>query len=295
LSNHTHYSPTDPDAKISTKPGKSRQLNYNGQIGVDTSNHVITGATADFADKRDSQCLEKLTEQMIENLANNHITMNELLADTGYSSGEVLQYLEEKGINGWIPNFGQYKPEREGFIFNEEENRYECQRGNRAILPYKNTRTDRKHRMMIYRSSEKDCKNCPLRAECCGQKSKFKKISHSEYYEQYDRQHKKLTENERYAKKMVRKRSSTVEPVLGTLLNFGGMKKVYTRGIKQAQKHVLMASLCYNLKKMMKSRPIKLQVQVNYLQITKQMGENILFYISNLIRLIFLQFKLQYF
>ena len=27
LSNHTHYSPTDPDAKISTKPGKARQLN----------------------------------------------------------------------------------------------------------------------------------------------------------------------------------------------------------------------------------------------------------------------------
>src|SRR5690606_2559913 len=30
LSNHTHYSPTDPEAKISTKPGKHRQLNYAG-------------------------------------------------------------------------------------------------------------------------------------------------------------------------------------------------------------------------------------------------------------------------
>src|SRR5690554_6913370 len=35
LSNHTHYSPTDPDAKISTKPGKPRQLNYAGQLAVD--------------------------------------------------------------------------------------------------------------------------------------------------------------------------------------------------------------------------------------------------------------------
>jgi len=35
LSNHTHYSPTDPDAKISTKPGKPRQLNYAGQLSVD--------------------------------------------------------------------------------------------------------------------------------------------------------------------------------------------------------------------------------------------------------------------
>jgi len=86
---------------------------------------------------------------------------------------------------------------------------------------------------MIYRSSEKDCKNCPLKIECCGEKSYFKKLSHSEYYLQYQRQHNKLIKNERYAKRMSRLRSSTVEPVLGTLLNFMGMKKIYARGIEQ--------------------------------------------------------------
>ena len=40
LSNHTHYSATDPDAKISTKPGKPRQLNYAGQLAVDDAHHV---------------------------------------------------------------------------------------------------------------------------------------------------------------------------------------------------------------------------------------------------------------
>ncbi len=40
LSNHTHYSPTDPDAKISVKPGKARQLNYSAQLSVDDANHV---------------------------------------------------------------------------------------------------------------------------------------------------------------------------------------------------------------------------------------------------------------
>jgi hypothetical protein len=48
---------------------------------------------------------------------------------------------------------------------------------------------------------------------------------------------------------MVRTRSKTVEPVLGTLINFTNMKRVNTRGIKNANKHVLMASLTYNLKK----------------------------------------------
>lgn len=61
--------------------------------------------------------------------------------------------------------------------------------------------------------------------------------------------HQKLTHNEKYAKKMVRVRSKTVEPVIGTLVNFTNMKRVNTWGIKNANKHVLMESLTYNLKK----------------------------------------------
>ncbi|MDR1761950.1 MAG: transposase [Bacteroidales bacterium] len=188
LSNHTHYSTTDPDARISTKPGKPRNMNYFGQLSVDTSNHVITGACADFADKRDSQCLEKLCEQTLDNLRENEIKMNELLADTGYSSESV-------------------------------------------------------------------CKNCEHRTRCCGEKTKFKRIERSEHHALYMQMHNKLAENERYAQRMRRLRRSTVEPVLGTLINFLGMKKVNTRGIAQAEKYVLMAVLCYNLKKLLKFKP----------------------------------------
>jgi len=273
LSNVTHYSPTDPDARISTKPGKSRNLNFFGQLSVDTSHHVITGACADFADKRDSQCLEKLCEQTLENLHENDIKILELLADTGYSSGTVLQYLEQKNINAWIPNFGQFIPERKGFIYNKELNQYECQRGNRAILPFKNARTDSKgYTRHIYRSNESVCKNCPHKTECCGEKTKFKKIEQSEHYDIYMKNHEKRIKNERYATRMSRLRSATVEPVLGTLINFLGMKRVNARGIAAAEKHVLMASLCYNLKKLLKFKPrnieavtIKMQARIENL------------------------------
>jgi hypothetical protein len=50
---------------------------------------------------------------------------------------------------------------------------------------------------------------------------------------------------------MKKVRQSTVEPVLGTLINFLGLKRVNTRGIEQANKHVLMACIAYNLKKYM--------------------------------------------
>jgi transposase len=279
LSNATHYSPTDPDSRISTKPGKPRNLNYFGQLSVDTSHHVITGATADFADKRDSQCLEKLCEQTLENLQENEITMDELLADTGYSSGTALQYLEQKAINAWIPNFGQFVSERAGFIYNKALNQYECQRGNRALLPFKNARTDRKgYTRHIYRSNESVCKNCEHKIACCGEKTKFKKIEQSEHYDLYMKNHEKRIKNERYATRMSRLRSATVEPVLGTLINFSGMKRVNARGIAGAEKHVLMASLCYNLKKMLKFKPRNIEsaairMQANIEKFTKKKSD----------------------
>ena len=255
VSNHTHYSPTDSDARVSVKPGKARQLNYFGQIAVDDAHHVITGACADFADKRDSQCIEKIVELTEGNLNENGIELEELLADGGYSSGEALAYLHKKDIDAYIPNFGQYKPEREGFIFNKELHQYECikEGGNQAKLLFKGEKTDSKgYTKRSYRSSESDCKNCPLREQCCGRTTKYKKIDDSIHKEHYDRMHQKLTQNPYYAKKMVRVRSKTVEPVIGTLVNFTNMKRVNTRGIKQANKHVLMAAMTYNLKKYLK-------------------------------------------
>jgi len=251
LSNHTHYSPTDPDARISVKPGKARQLNYSGQIAVDDAHHVITGALADFADKRDSQSLAEILEQTITNLKEENIEAEQITADTGYSSGEALRLIEEKNIDAYIPNFGQYKNTREGFIYNKEKDQYECTRGNKAILPFKKITTDRKgYTKKTYRSSEKDCGKCPLRETCCGKSTKFKKIDDSIHKPLYDKMHEKM--KTLYAKRILRIRSSTVEPVLGTLINFLNMKRVNTRGIQQANKHVLMAALTYNLKKYLK-------------------------------------------
>lgn len=51
---------------------------------------------------------------------------------------------------------------------------------------------------------------------------------------------------------MIRKRAATVEPVLGTLLLFTAMKKVYTRGIGLATKYVLMAATAYNIRKLLR-------------------------------------------
>jgi transposase len=262
VSNHTHYSTTDADARISVKPGKPRQLNYLAQVAVDTAHHVITHIQSDYASKKDSQCLPSLLKNTIDNLQQNDLTVDEVLADAGYSSGEALQALEDHNITGYIPNFGQYKPSRKGFTYDRENDRYTCSRG--IHLPFKKIQTTSLgYQMKVYRSSSKDCGHCPLRSTCIG-KSDFKKIDDSVDKPLYDRMHARLQTHK--AKRMKKLRSSTVEPVLGTMVNYLNLRRVNTRGIKQANKCMLMAAIAYNLKKLMKWTAKNVQADAKAMQ-----------------------------
>ena len=120
-------------------------------------------------------------------------------------------------------------------------------------MPFKRILTDSKgYRKKSYRSSERACSDCPLRAECCGKVTKFKKIEDSIHKPLYDEMHEKLRRDPNYTRFLTKRRSSRVEPVLGTLINHHNMKRINSRGMSQANKHVLMAALTYNLKKYLK-------------------------------------------
>ncbi|MCI0617991.1 IS1182 family transposase [bacterium] len=260
LSNHTHYSTTDKDARIAVKPGKPRQFNYLAQTCVDTEHHVITHIEAYHADKKDSQCLPAIIQGLKENLNSEGLIVEQLVADTGYSSGQSLKTLEENNITGYIPNFGQYKHEREGFTYHKEGDYYTCLQNKK--LAFKKIKDNNGYAMKEYRSSRTDCGPCPLRASCIG-KSFEKRIRETLDKPYYDRMHERLKTS--YAKKMKKLRQSTVEPVLGTLINFLAMKRVNTRGIQLANKCMLMAAIAYNLKKMLKfktNRPVAARMQM---------------------------------
>jgi hypothetical protein len=247
VSNHTHYSTTDRDARVSVKPGKPRQLNYSMQTAVDMSSHVITNVEAHLADRRDSECLSQILHNTINNLREHDLQVEEIAADTGYSSSKALQACVDSNITAYIPNFGQYKPFREGFVFDSEHNRYTCE-AKGVHLPYKKTYGDKKgYYRKQYRSSAKDCAQCPLRTTCIGGRADYKKIEDTVDKHLYDEMHARLKTP--YARRMKKLRQATVEPVLGTLINFMGIRRIWTRGLKNANKFMLGAAVAYNLKK----------------------------------------------
>jgi hypothetical protein len=219
----------------------------------------------------------------LTNLEQNQIQLEQMAADAGYSSGESLAFCEQNNIDAYIPNFGQYKAEREGFEYNKAENYYQCTKsgGNKSKLLYKGERTDSKgYSKKTYRSSETACKDCPLRVQCCGATTKFKKLDDSIDKPYYDRMHQKLSSNPGYAKKMSKIRSRTVEPVLGTLINFLNMRRLNSRGMASANKHVLLSAMCYNLKKLLKFHRQKVKIVAKSLQNPSLIVGELLFYLK---------------
>ena len=244
--NKTLYSPTDPDARISVKPGKARKLDYLSQPSVDTAHHVITDIRAYHADGKDNQQLPDIVKRLQRRLWKEGLLWEDCVADTGYSSGENYAFLEGRNLKSLIPPHGTYKGGPLGFTYVEGPDHYLYPKGK--VIPFRKTFLDHRTgtKKKAYRASSKICKGCPLRAKCLG-KVNEKQFSVTYYRAEYERNMERVESREgRYMKG---KRQSTVEPVFGTLTQFMGLRKVDTIGLAQANKCMHLSAIAYNLKK----------------------------------------------
>ncbi len=249
-SNKTHYSPTDPDARISVKPGKARKLNYLSQLSVDTGHHVITDIKAYHADGKDNQQLPDIVKRVKRRLWQQGLYWENCVADTGYSSGENYAFLEHQAIKSFIPPHGTFKGGPDGFTYVEEQDHYLCPEGK--IIPFTKEFNDYRTgtRKKEYRARKHVCMDCPIRSSCLGKSAQEKKFSVTYYRAEYQRNIARVESPQgRYMKG---KRQSTVEPVFGTLTQFMGLRKVNTIGLKQANKCMQLSAIAYNLKKYLK-------------------------------------------
>ncbi len=249
-SNKTHYSPTDPDARISVKPGKARKLNYLSQLSVDTAHHVITDIAAYHADKKDNQYLQDIVQRTQSRLWKQGLVWQNCIADAGYSSGENYAFLERRNLKSFIPPHGTYKGGPAGFKYDKKDDHYICPQGK--IIPFTKVFIEKKSntKKKEYRASKKVCIDCPLRSSCLGKSAQEKRLTVTYYRPEYERNKKRV--NSKQGRYMKSKRQSTVEPVFGTLTQFMGLRKINTIGIQQANKVMLLAAIAYNLKKYLK-------------------------------------------
>ncbi len=219
------------------------------QLSVDTAHHVITDIKAYHADKKDNQYLQDITNRLKNRFHNQGLLWQNLIADTGYSSGENYAFLEQQGLESFIPPHGTYKGGPEGFIYIKEHDHWMCSQNK--IIPFTKVFYEghNKNKKKEYRASKYVCIDCPIRSQCL-KKSQEKRITITFYNKEYQRNNKRV--NSKKGKYMKAKRQSTVEPVFGTLTQYMGLRKINTIGIQQANKVMHLSAMAYNLKKYLK-------------------------------------------
>jgi len=179
------------------------------------------------------------------------IKPNRLAADTAYGSGANLNWLvKDKKIAPHIPVIDKSKREdgtfsRDDFMFDKERNVYTCPAGKTLTTTGKLVNDGE---TLLYLASTRDCRNCPLKAQCCP-KTPFRRIPRSIYEEARDVA-RTLAKTEAFERsRHDRKRVEMLFAHLKRILRLGRLR---LRGPRGAQFEFTLAAIAQNLRRLAK-------------------------------------------
>jgi len=247
---------TDRDANH-MKSGGSKDIRpgYNCQAAVTESGIIVAGEAV--TEPNDRNELQPAIEQAESNTQEK---IKEVAADCGYGSYANYEYLEQRGIDGYVPdsNFQQYKSGE----YQKEENRYHytnftydaasdsyvCPEGKR--LAYWKTRTknteSRQWNHKVYRGRE--CGACQKRSLCT--KAKVRELLIDIREPLLQKMREKLISDEGRRKYFMRQ--YIIEPVFGHLKFNVGYRNFLLRGLEKVRAEFKLMCIGWNLKKMLK-------------------------------------------
>jgi len=223
---------------------------YNGQIAVE-ENGVIVAATLNN-NPADYAALKELVEQVEVNAGT---CPTEVIADSGFSSYENLSYLEEKEVEGYMPDQKMesirkgtcQNPEfqKSRFTYEEGTDSYLCPMGK--VLPYKGSMSRKgKPTIRIYRCM--DCPRCKRRGECTKAAYRTVILDPREYL--MEKMRNRLASPK--GRRIYGKRKYMVEPVFGDMKHNRNMRGMLLRGKLKATGEFLLMCIAHNLRKIAK-------------------------------------------
>ncbi|MHB1417687.1 MAG: transposase, partial [Chloroflexota bacterium] len=191
LSNATHVSRTDPEARLVSRPGRGPMLAYSAEVWTDARAGVITHADAFPATTPEHatamQALERQRARFGLGLAS-------VSYDKGCGEGRLYRQLDEAGIVGFIPHqryanttSGPGLYELEDFAYDAERDVYVCP-GGYELKRRPRLRVNWPSASRVWQARPGDCGDCPLRARCTKAKG-YRTLQvgiYQPYYEQMD-------------------------------------------------------------------------------------------------------------
>lgn len=247
---------TDTEASFMHR-GSTSIPAYNAQLAV-TEDQLIVYAdvTSEPVDvnqtKRAIEGIEDATKEKPE----------KLVADTGYGGGENLRFLEEKNIDGYIPEEGErhigskkrqkareHLFAKEVFTYNTQEDKYTCPQGE-TLRPVARSQFKGKYskrEVTTYRAERGVCKQCPLRERCTSGVGLGRAITRDGYEEYRERMREKIKTTA--GKTIYGKRKCIVEPVFGQIKTRSGFHQFLLRGLEKVKLEWKIAATAHNLLK----------------------------------------------
>jgi hypothetical protein len=247
-------STTDPDSTYATKGGPAR-LGYYDNYLVDNSSCIIVGVQATPARlSQESVAARDMIERYRE--CYGHLPQT-LAADTTYGNGELLQWLDERGIAAYIrvkenPNGPTDLYGIDQFTYVPEENGYLCPEGK--LLKY--VGINKRNRTHVYYSTVKRCRECPQKSRCT--RGKYRTLAIHTCEPARQRAHA-LTQTPAFA--IAQRARRKVEALFAELKNYIGLRRLRLRRMRFVREQFYLAATAQNLKRLVRflTRRPKLQ------------------------------------
>jgi len=246
---------TDPASQWTAGPGGPAFYAYSTNYLIDTKAGVIVDVEATRAnlgeEVRASRTMLDRTEEQTG------LKPDRLIGDTAYGTAEMLGWLEQKAIEPHVPV--QDKTQRSDgtfssseFEWNEQDNEYRCPEGNALRCDRRKFTIPRsgitKANTVIYRSSEFDCRDCPLKPRCCPN-TPMRAIRRS-IYERSREWARQIATTAQY--RQSRRDRKKVEMLFAHLKRILRLDRLRLRGLSGARDEFLLAAIAQNLRKMAK-------------------------------------------
>jgi transposase len=236
---------SDPEPEAAfMKIGRQLTPGYNVQTAVDAKHALIVAhkVTTDANDQRMLLPMAEAAKQAVGSPASLNV-----IADGGYSNGEQSETCESQGIVPYVPpkrtvnNHGDGKLfDRTEFVYDEATDTFRCPAGQTLWRK----QFSKKDRTVTYTPRRKVCGPCALKARCT--------LGPRRYVSRHLHEGALQRMQQRTTPEVMRLRAATVElPFAALKYRIFGHPRFLLRGLAGAQTEINLATLVYNLKRML--------------------------------------------
>lgn len=248
ISNNTHRSKTDPDARLSRKSFRATtDLYYSATYLMDSKSRIIVGSDIGKPDKK-TDC-DKAIKQIQRVKWRHRIEPESIGTDKGYAAGEFIHSLINENIQPHIP-IVEYKRHnqagiypREAFEYDKTRDIFICPEGKEL----KYWGIHKRSRQHVYRARKNDCEICSKKQECT--RDRARSVSYHIYEESINKARQLNKTREYRISQRMRKR---IEELFGEAKEFMGLRRAKFRRMKFVREQVLMTAAAQNIKRMVK-------------------------------------------